>query len=237
VTISDAGNRGATGVILTDTLPANTTFVTASDGGVLTGNVVTWNIGSLAAGASVPLLVEVRVNTPVPAGVNSITNTATATRRRHQRPGPTPPTTRASTRHFVPAPDLSLKDDGIVSVVAGQTLTYTLTFRNDGNQAATGVTLTDTLPANTSFVSASNGGALVGNVVTWNIGSVPVGSIITRTVIVQVNDPLPAGVTSITNSATVTMTATGADPTPANTDTDVDSLASTPDLVVTKTDK
>ena len=123
-------------------------------------------------------------------------------------------------------------------MVAGQTLTYTLTFRNDGNQAATGVTLTDTLPANTSFVSASDGGVLAGNVVTWNIGNVPVGTPITRTVTVQVNDPLPAGVTSITNTATVTDDGgNGADPTPANnTDTDIDSLATTPDLVVTKTD-
>ena len=100
------------------------------------------------------------------------------------------------------------------------------------------MTLTDTLPANTTFVSASDGGVLAGGVVTWSIGSVPVGPTVTRTVTVQVNDPLPAGVTSITNTATVTDDgANGADPTPANnTDTDIDSLATTPDLVVTKTD-
>ena len=160
VTISNAGNQGATGVTLTDTLPANTTFVSASDGGVFAAGVVTWNIGSLAAGASVTRLVEVQVNNPVPAGVTSITNTATATDDGTNGPDPTPAdNTATDTDTLVAAPDLVLlKDDGVVSVVAGQTLTYTLTFRNDGNQAATGVTLTDTLPANTTFVSASDGG-------------------------------------------------------------------------------
>ena len=240
LTISNAGNQGATGVILTDTLPANTSFVAASDGGVFAAGVVTWNIGSLAAGATVTRLVEVQVDTAVPAGVTSITNTATATDDGINGPDPNPAdNTATDTDTLVAAPDLVLlKDDGVISVVAGQTLTYTLTFRNDGNQAATGVTLTDTLPANTSFVSASDGGVLAGNVVTWNIGSVPVGPTITRTVTVQVNDPLPAGVTSIINTATVTDDGgNGADPTPANnTDTDIDSLATTPDLVVTKTD-
>ena len=240
LTISNVGNQGATGVTVTDTIPDNTTFVSASDGGTFAGGVVTWTIGSLAAGETVTRLVEVQVATAIPAGVTSITNTATATDDGANGVDPTPgDNTGTDTDTLIAAPDLVLvKDDGIVSVVAGQTVNYTLTFHNDGNQAATGVTLTDTLPANTTFVSASNGGLLSGNVVTWSIGSMPVGSIITRTVSVQVNDPLPAGVTSITNSATVTDDdANGPDPTPANnTDTDIDSLASTPDLVVTKTD-
>ena len=106
---------------------------------------------------------------------------------------------------LVATPDLVLlKDDGLVSVVAGQSVTYTLSFRNDGTQAATGVTLSDTLPLNTTFVSASDGGTFAAGVVTWTIGNVPVGTLLTRTVTVQVNDPLPAGVTSITNLATAT---------------------------------
>ena len=46
--------------------------------------------------------------------------------------------TGTDTDTLVAAPDLVLfKDDGVISAVAGQTLTYTLTFRNDGDQAAT----------------------------------------------------------------------------------------------------
>ena len=38
---------------------------------------------------------------------------------------------------------------------------YTLTLKNIGNADATGVTITDPIPANTSFMSADNGGKLV----------------------------------------------------------------------------
>jgi hypothetical protein len=57
--------------------------------------------------------------------------------RTYQTPDGRTVTGRASeTDTLVAAPDLSLlKDDGVVSAVAGQTLTYGLTFRNDGNRA------------------------------------------------------------------------------------------------------
>src|SRR5258706_278315 len=40
------------GVVISDTVPANTSFVSATGGGTLAAGVVTWNIGNLAAGAS-----------------------------------------------------------------------------------------------------------------------------------------------------------------------------------------
>ncbi|MBX9852017.1 MAG: DUF11 domain-containing protein [Cytophagaceae bacterium] len=55
----------------------------------------------------------------------------------------------------------------------GDTITYTISYRNYSKQGATGVTITDNLPAGTSFVSASNGGTAAGSTVTWNIGNVP----------------------------------------------------------------
>ena len=40
-----------------------------------------------------------------------------------------------------------------------RTIDYTITVKNIGNAAATGVTVTDLLPDNTTFVSAGQGGA------------------------------------------------------------------------------
>ena len=55
-----------------------------------------------------------------------------------------------------PAADLSLtKSDSPDPVQAGELLTYTLTAHNAGPQSATGVTLTDTLPAGVTYVSAT----------------------------------------------------------------------------------
>src|SRR5262249_23621800 len=152
------------------TLPANTTFVSASGGGTLANGVVTWNLGTLAGGgASSTRTLTVQVNNPAPAGVHSITNTPTVADDGTNGPDPAKATDPDA---LVAAADLAItKDDGVTTVTPGQTLTYTLTIRNVGNQGSTGVVVTDTLPANVTFVSASGGGTQANGVVTWNIGA------------------------------------------------------------------
>jgi uncharacterized repeat protein (TIGR01451 family) len=54
-----------------------------------------------------------------------------------------------------------------VPLGANSVFSYTLTVKNWGNLAASGVTISDTLPDHTSFMSADSGGTLNGNVVTW----------------------------------------------------------------------
>lgn len=59
----------------------------------------------------------------------------------------------------------------------GETLTYTITYENTGNQTATQIVITDPLPVSTSYVagSATNSGSLVGSAIVWNIASVASG--------------------------------------------------------------
>jgi uncharacterized repeat protein (TIGR01451 family) len=54
----------------------------------------------------------------------------------------------------------------------GDLITYTLSYRNYGSLNATGVKITDVIPAGLQFVSATNGGTLTGSTVTWNLGTV-----------------------------------------------------------------
>ncbi len=129
-------------------------------------------------------------------------------------------------------PDLALaKDDGRPSAVPGQTITYTLTVTNVGTRDATGVTLTDQLPQNTTFISAGDGGTQSAGTVTWPAFSLASGASVTRTLTVRINRPLPAGVTAITNRAMVADDGTGGpDPTSDNNAaTDVDSLRNAPE--------
>ena len=69
--------------------------------------------------------------------------------------------------------------DGTVSGAAGDALvgsvTYSIQYRNDGDAPATGVALTDTLPAGAQWVSNSSGGVYGSGKVVWTIGSLAAG--------------------------------------------------------------
>ena len=52
IAYGNTGGATASNVILRETIPAGASFVSATNGGTLAGGVVSWNIGSLAPGAS-----------------------------------------------------------------------------------------------------------------------------------------------------------------------------------------
>src|SRR3954454_19083196 len=64
------------------------------------------------------------------------------------------------------------------TVLPGSTINYTLSYYNDGNLDASNATITDTLPAHTTFVDASPGGSYdsATNTITWNVASVAQGT-------------------------------------------------------------
>ena len=86
----------------------------------------------------------------------------------------------------VPALVISKSDAG-VPVGPGSNLDYTITLRNIGQAAATGVTVTDPTPANTSFVSADHGGTNAGGTTTWSGLSVAAGGSISLHLRVQIS--------------------------------------------------
>jgi len=92
---------------------------------------------------------------------------------------------------------------------AGQNVTFTITVSNAGPSAASSVTVTDTLPAGTTLVSASTGCTNASGTVTCNVGALANGATAPLTIVVHTT---AAG--SITNNASVT--AAEADPSSAN---------------------
>ncbi|HEX4954878.1 MAG TPA: DUF11 domain-containing protein [Thermoanaerobaculia bacterium] len=75
LTVSNNGPGGATGVVVTDSLPAQVTYVSNDCGAGFASPTVTWNVGALANGGSATCNVTVAVN----AGVNgAVVNSATA---------------------------------------------------------------------------------------------------------------------------------------------------------------
>ena len=117
--------------------------------------------------------------------------------------------------------DLSItKTDRPDPVFVGATLTYTLTVRNAGPDTATNVSVVDSLPAATRFVSvrSSQGVCTGGAVIRCSLGTLASGAAATVTIVVR---PLEPG--ALINTATVV----GAEP-EANT---ANNRASTPTLV------
>jgi uncharacterized repeat protein (TIGR01451 family) len=94
------------------------------------------------------------------------------------------------------------------SVTLGNNVTYTLTVTNDGTAGATGVTLTDTLPAGVNLVSATGGATPVNGVLTFNIGNLAAGaSFPTVTIVVT-----PKTTGTLNDSATVSSTSPDSNP-------------------------
>ncbi|THF86439.1 DUF11 domain-containing protein [Deinococcus sp. KSM4-11] len=136
--------------------------------------------------------------------------------------------------------DLTLtKTDGVTSVNAGGTTTYTITLTNAGPGSANGTVLTDpavTGLSKTGVSCAATGGAAcpaltpAGLESGVTIASLPSGGSITLTV--------TAGVTattgSVSNSVTATLPAGTVDVTPTGTVTDTDTVTPVTDVAISK---
>jgi len=208
IVVTNTGDQNATGVRITDNLPAYTNFVGASDGGnQTTSGVVTWPTFALNGdGASVTRLLTVTVADPFPADTNILTNTAIVADDGTNGPDPTPTNNTAEdVDTVIAAPILQLsKDDGMTTVVPGNTIIYRLIITNSGSQLAAGIVLTDTLPAHTTFYLASDGGqetAPGSDIVIWPAFNLSARSSTTRLLVATVDNPLPANVIAITNTA------------------------------------
>ena len=99
----------------------------------------------------------------------------------------------------VPSPNLSLVKTGPATTTEGNNVMYTLVAKNNGPTTATGVTVTDAVPANSTYVTSSAGCAPpVLGVVTCTAGTLASGATQTFTITVKAGS---GG--SIVNTATI----------------------------------
>ncbi|HEX6288234.1 MAG TPA: SdrD B-like domain-containing protein [Herpetosiphonaceae bacterium] len=104
------------------------------------------------------------------------------------------------------------------TVVVGQTLTYTLSYTNDGPGIAQGVVVSDTLPSGLTFVSATPAPtSQAGQTLSWTIGTLTSGQSGTITVQTTVNANAPATLTNTARIATTSSDTTPGDNTSSTT--------------------
>lgn len=204
--VDNAGPETADAAVVTDTLPSGVTFVSASATvGTAThsNGVVTWNLGNVDPDDPPrTLTVTVQVD---PQTTGSLTNSATVSSATSDPD--TGNNLAGSTTEVTAVADLTLtKTDTPDPVIAGSSLSYTLTLGNAGPSTARDVVLTDPLPAGVSFVSAVGGtGAtacaeVTPGVVSCAIGDLDPGESVQRIITVKVDASLPPG--SLSNTAT-----------------------------------
>ncbi len=116
------------------------------------------------------------------------------------RPQGSAPDLGADERPGPSLPGLAItKVDKPDPVKPGGLLTYTLTVNNHGTAAATNLVITDTVPIDASFASASHGGTESNGIVTWNVISLTNGASLNRTLAVTASVP-PTNGQVITNA-------------------------------------
>ncbi len=237
-TITVTNTTSATNVVVTDMLPASLTYSSQNASvGFYSAGSGDWNIGDMTANSSATLTIDAVISDVS----GTITNTATVTSDTAEvnatdnsafvdiSPTAPPPSTSTDLEitKTATAPDPQL----------GNTITYTLSVTNTSLvTTATGVVVTDLLPASVSYTSQS---ATVGTYVPgtgeWTVGDIAPGDTSSLTLDVTITDDSA----KISNTATVTSATF--DPSNTNNSSTVSTTPTTPpppsstDLSVTKT--
>ena len=141
---------------------------------------------------------------------------------------------------FIPYSLSVTKDDGLSVVAPGSLLTYTIEIINNGAENLTDITATDTLPGDVIFQSAVPAPTTnAGGILTWDHAGLGLtgpfapgaSTSISLTVRVRDNADIPAGVSDITNSVSISDSVTGT----TDSDDDTNTLARTNTKALTDT--
>ncbi|MBW2622820.1 MAG: DUF11 domain-containing protein [Deltaproteobacteria bacterium] len=234
-TLTNYGTQPAQNVVLVDYLPAGLTFVSSSHTAVYNpgANTVTWYLGSLNGGVSIPGWLTVHVSDNVTDNT-ILSNVFSVTWQDGggKSYGPATATANVTART---SPLLSILKNGPATGTRGGLLTYTGILTNYGTAVSENVTLVDYLPTCLTLVSSSHGAVYDPgtNTVSWSLGRVNAGAVITGWLTVQVDNTVPDG-TILTDSFSVTWNdGVGNTYGPASSSVDT-TIYTAPQLTITK---
>jgi uncharacterized repeat protein (TIGR01451 family) len=225
VTLTNHGPDAATNVQVSDLLPAGLTFVSSTPSqGTYSSGTGLWTVGTVAANATPTLQIQATV-----VGPSAETNTATISHSDQFDPNPgnnqTEATVTPQQADLVVGKRVSNPKPNV-----GDTITFTVTVTNDGPDAATGVQVTDLLPAGLTFVSATpSQGSYNSGTGLWTVGTVAANATPTLHIQATVVSPGPE-----TNTATISA-ADQFDPDPGNNSGSITVTPQQADLALTKT--
>lgn len=210
LSLNNDSDANAYGILLTDTLPSGVTFggwaMGTNVAADYTAGVITWS-GDLPSGVqNIAIVFTATVGSDPALYGRSIVNTVAFTSANAGAGADD------ATFGMIGAPVLALTKTVATGaeVDLGDVVTYTLSLVNSGAAAATGVALTDALPAGVTFGAfvAANGATQTGGVVSWN-GSLAAGASVHIIFTATVNNNNALYGQTITNVASFTSTNDG----------------------------
>lgn len=156
--VSNTGDSPLYDGVLTDTLPAGLAFVDGTPGYALNGQTVTWNLATLAPGASTVYTLTAQVQPGVSPGTALVNLAGLA--------GTSLPGAVAGERSYAAAdqavvyvgyPDLAVdKQRGPAVLSPGMPITYTILYENEGVVPAADVVIVDLLPPHVTYGASAS---------------------------------------------------------------------------------
>jgi len=205
IAYGNAGVVTATQVVLTETLPADTTF--AGTGWSCSGAICTRSVGTLAPGMGGIVSFIVRVDAvPPDLRIEDEVRIGGAEQDLY------PPDNVSY--DDTPVCDVCLqlvKDDNTACAFPGDEIRYTITFTNACGEPAASLVLTETLPDYTSYLTSPGWLPLGGRQFVYNYGTLAPNTSDSVEFVVVVDDPLPITVTETVNVVCLGRAGSGSD--------------------------
>ena len=229
LSVTNNGPSDATGVSLTDLLPAGLTYASDDSSGGYNSGSGLWTIGDVANGTSVSLNIQATVNTGTSG--DSIVNTTTSATGDQEDP-----TTDGDDliEEIVVESDADIVLTKVVDNATpnvGDVITYTITATNLGPAIVTNLVVTDALPAGLSYVSSTPSTGSITSPGVWTIGTLETG--ITETLTIEVLVESGTGGQTLLNTISNTQDQVDTDVTPDDNSEEI--TVTSADLAVTKT--
>lgn len=252
ILITNSGSGTARNVVVTDAFPAGLNFAgpaAASGAGVNFSTTSTtpsatnpteiiWHFDSIPPNSTATITVPVAIPADTASGT-TFTNAASV----HSNERPADVTDTGSLVVGTAADVSIIKTDGGVTGTAGQNVSYTIQTTNNGPSIARNATVSDPIPAGTTFVSTTPavGNAsdtcdfnttTVGAVTCVASASMTVGSTRSYTLVLKINPGFTGAINgaALTNVASVTATEMAG----SNSATETTPVVASADIVVTK---
>lgn len=169
IVVTNTGDAPSNNTVLRDPIPAGASFVSATDGGALSGGAAVWNLGTLAPGASRTVKVVMKANAGQTNNQATVQGDCAAA------------VSDACSISIQGVPDIGTlitDDDGVVLV--GENHTYRYEVKNQGQIDLTNVKVVMTFDNGLAYQSTNwaGGAQAAGQTVTWNVGTLKAGQVV-----------------------------------------------------------